>query len=169
LFRYAQEGRAAVRKVIATIAVLMMSGVTAMIGTGTAQAYTTAPTSGQASTVTPASAADCEHGANGFVDIPDTLGGEPTNGEVVRVADPAFNIAFVQLRQGTVQGRQRGWAMINGPTTSGERVWMDWRRPGISGWVQCGPFTVTASGQMTQVRWRPRLLGLHGLVVIIAV
>jgi hypothetical protein len=114
---------------------LVMMGVVSMLSAGSAQAET----------IVPASAADCEGGANGFVDIPDTLEGNGTNGETVIVPNPnnpAGGQAFVSLRQGTVQGKQRGWALITGNTLSGERVWMDWRRPNVNGWLQCGPFTV---------------------------
>jgi hypothetical protein len=117
---------------------MTLMGLATTLGAGSAQAHPAVP----------ASAADCEGGANGFVDIPDTLRGGDTNGEDVIVPNPnnpAGSQAFVSLRQGTVQGRQRGWAMISGGTLAGERVWMDWRRPNVSGWVQCGPFTVSTN------------------------
>jgi len=89
----------------------------------------------------PMSAADCERGANGFRDIPDTLRGT----EVF----PPFDMvgARIILYRGPLAGGQRGWAMIDGQTLPGDLVWMDWTRDGGASWIQCGPFQVTANGQ----------------------
>lgn len=96
----------------------------------------------------PASAApqDCERGANGFIDIPDTL-----TGTVVRFVDlygqPPGGVR-VELHAGTIGGVRRGWAKITGGSAGpGDQVWMDWTRDGGVSWLQCGPFTLTALGQ----------------------
>ena len=87
-----------------------------------------------------ATAAQCERGANGFVDIPDNLWGTvPTTGHYI------INFitgAQITLNYGTVSGAQRGWARIGGDTQPGDRVWLDWTTNGGSSWLQCGPFTV---------------------------
>jgi hypothetical protein len=83
-----------------------------------------------------ASEADCANGANGFVDIPDNL----ATGSRAR---PAINMGSgvtLELRYGTVYGRQRGWARIYGDLLEGDRVWMDWTTNGGASWLQCGPF-----------------------------
>jgi hypothetical protein len=88
----------------------------------------------------------CERGANGFVDIPDTL-----TGTVVRHHDlyggPPGGVR-VELHRATIGGVGRGWAKITGFSTGpGDQVWMDWTQNGGAGWLQCGPFTITAVGQ----------------------
>jgi hypothetical protein len=83
-----------------------------------------------------ATAAQCEHGANGFVDIPDTL-----SGTVQRSVSLGAGVT-VTLQSGTVSGHQRGWAKISGSTFPGDLVWMDWTTNGGASWLQCGPFSV---------------------------
>lgn len=91
-----------------------------------------------------ATAAQCEGGANGFIDISDSL-----RGTQVYAVDLG-NSVTVRLYYGTVSGAQRGWAMIDGATWSGDRVWMDWttnwNSSGNFTWLQCGPFSVGSNG-----------------------
>ena len=70
-----------------------------------------------------ASPADCEGGANGFRDIPDDLVGQLVGAEW---EIDLGNDVYVSLRSGTVAGTQRGWALIEGATIPGDKVWMDW-------------------------------------------
>jgi hypothetical protein len=85
-------------------------------------------------------ASDCENGANGFIDISDSLSGH------VERSSPLDSNARggleVTLQSGIVAGTRRGWAKITGPTTPGDQVWMDWTRNSGSTWLRCGPFTV---------------------------
>jgi hypothetical protein len=94
-------------------------------------------------TVSPAraNAAECQNGANGFTDVPDTL-----TGTIQRSAPLSAGVT-VTLQSGAVSGATRGWARISGGTNAGDRVWMDWTTNGGSSWLQCGPFTVGGAGQ----------------------
>ncbi|WP_406446360.1 hypothetical protein OHB00_02840 [Streptomyces sp. NBC_00631] len=96
--------------------------------------------------VTPASAAQCEGGANGFVDISDSLSGTIPGpaGSYKRYGQTGH--VRITLEYGTVSGAQRGWAKIDGGTFPGDRVWMDRTQDGGSTWLQCGPFTVGSNG-----------------------
>jgi hypothetical protein len=85
-----------------------------------------------------AAASDCEHGANGFVDIPDNLGGT-----VARSITP-FPQWTINLEYGTIAGKQRGFARFRGKTVPGDQIWMDWSQNGGPSWMQCGPFTVSS-------------------------
>ena len=99
-----------------------------------------------------ASAADCERGANGFVDIRDDLRGAHAppakwNGRVVD-RRPGQRKVKVHLYYGTVKGAQRGWAMIDGDTRPGDWVWMEYSiNGGESVKITCGPFSVDANGR----------------------
>lgn len=108
------------------------------------------------------SAADCERGARGFVDIPDNLTGEVVRGPIV------IGTIIVELHKGYVQGL-RGWAKMRGTTNNGDMVWMDWTTDGGATWVQCGPFfaiatfqTKTSAAQRTNpsTAWRFRACGM---------
>jgi hypothetical protein len=88
------------------------------------------------SEVTSQLASDCENGANGFIDISDTL-----SGTIQRSVALEFGLT-VTLQSGTVSGAQRGWAKISGPTIANDLVWMDWTQNSGSTWLQCGPFSV---------------------------
>jgi hypothetical protein len=80
---------------------------------------------------------DCLNGANGFVNIPDDKSG--TVAKRVSLGDGVT----VTLEYGTVDGQQRAWAKISGPTLPDDRVWMDWTTdPGHHTWLQCGPWEV---------------------------
>ncbi|MGP4052337.1 hypothetical protein [Streptomyces sp. 2A115] len=83
-----------------------------------------------------ATAADCEGGANGFIDISDDA-----SGSVVRSVDMGAGRA-VTLHRGNIRGLDRGWAKISGTTVNGDLVWMDWTTNNGSTWLQCGPFAV---------------------------
>ena len=85
-------------------------------------------------------ASDCENGANGFIDISDSL-----SGTVQRSVALEFGLT-VTLQSGTVSGAQRGWAKISGPTIAGDLVWMDWTQNSGASWLQCGPFSVDGAG-----------------------
>jgi hypothetical protein len=116
------------------------------------------------------SRAQCEGGANGFRDIPDTL-------RASRVYSinlgPDTRYPRATLYHGIVGGVQRGWAMIEGSTHTGDLVWMDWTKDGGRTWIQCGPFPVddngwtkTSAAQRTNssTNWRFRACGrAHGL------
>ncbi|GAA0664261.1 hypothetical protein GCM10010193_14500 [Kitasatospora atroaurantiaca] len=78
-----------------------------------------------------ASAADCSHGANGFVDISDNA-----SGTVQRSVSHFGDTITLQSAGG------HGFAKIEGATTSSESVWMDWTQDGGRTWLQCGPFQV---------------------------
>jgi hypothetical protein len=108
-------------------------------------------------------AADCEGGRNGFVDIPDNL-----RGDFVDVTLPG-GLLKVELMQGWVGGGQRGWALLSGPTRAGDMVWMDWTTNGGVTWLQCGPFfaphsqaTKTSAAQRTNgsALWQFRACGM---------
>jgi hypothetical protein len=88
----------------------------------------------------PNNAAACEHGAHGFIDIPDTQ-----SGTVQRTVALSPGVT-VTLQSGTISGATRGWAKISGGTSAGDRVWMDWTTDGGTSWLQCGPFTVGSAG-----------------------
>ncbi|GAA3761436.1 hypothetical protein GCM10022225_53850 [Plantactinospora mayteni] len=104
--------------------------------------FATAPQSAAAATPAPRTAADCERGANGFRDIPDTLRGTQAVAPVTLPGGPV-----VRLYYGTVAGAQRGWAMIDGGTFARDRVWLNWSLDGGANiHVQCGPFLVDATG-----------------------
>ncbi|MFK0243925.1 hypothetical protein ACIQUM_04440 [Amycolatopsis azurea] len=114
--------------------------------------------------ITAESAADCERGANGFVDIPDNLNGEVVRGPIV------IGPIIVELHKGYVQGL-RGWAKVRGSTAAGDLVWMDWTRNGGATWIQCGPFVVshtfqtkTSAAQRTNPSpsWQFRACGMVG-------
>ncbi|MFI9824315.1 hypothetical protein ACIHFC_28220 [Streptomyces sp. NPDC052013] len=83
-----------------------------------------------------ATAAQCQNGANGFIDISDDA-----SGTVVRSIDMGAG-RTVTLHHGNIRGLQRGWAKISGTTVNGDLVWMDWTTNGGSKWLQCGPFAV---------------------------
>ncbi len=110
----------------------------------------------------------CEGGANGFRDIPDTLRGS----KVYSVNLGPAGFPRVTLYYGNVGGVRRGWAMIDGSTHVGDLVWMDWTRDGGRTWIQCGPFPVdydgwtkTSAAQRTSSSssWRFRACGrAHG-------
>jgi hypothetical protein len=77
-------------------------------------------------------AAQCERGANGFADIPDWI-----TGDFVDVTVPG-GLITVQLQKGYINGVLRGWAEVQGPTTYGDLVWMDWTRDAGVGWTSAG-------------------------------
>ncbi|MCO5968163.1 helix-turn-helix domain-containing protein [Actinoallomurus soli] len=52
--------------------------------------------------------------------------------------------ATVELRSGSVNGRQMAWGQIS-HARYGDRVWMDWSRNDGRTWIQCGPFTTTGA------------------------
>ncbi|MEU1626297.1 hypothetical protein ABZ746_13430 [Streptomyces sp. NPDC020096] len=80
-----------------------------------------------------AAASDCEHGANGFVDISDNA-----SGTVERSVSHDGDTISLQSAGG------RGFAKIEGNTVNGtESVWMDWTQDGGQTWLQCGPFNVS--------------------------
>src|SRR5882672_9690300 len=92
----------------------------------------------------------CEHGANGFVDIPDTLQGRIETGAQ---ADhwgsgvwPPPGVGL-DLEAGSVRGRMSGWAHLYGATHAGDLVWMDWSQDSGNNWGQCGPFRIDFDGQ----------------------
>jgi len=94
-----------------------------------------------------ATAAQCSGGANGFVDISDSLTG--TNASVS--GNPMTHLDGLNvnaaLQFGTVAGAQRGWAHIWGSTINGDQVWMDWSEDGGSTvHVRCGPWVVGSTG-----------------------
>jgi hypothetical protein len=102
-------------------------------------ALTTTAVAAPAASATGDTAADCERGANGFVDIPDWINGTPRDSAV------PGGLIVVELQTGYINGVLRGWAKLQGATTDyGDLVWMDWTRDGGRSWIQCGPFEVTS-------------------------
>jgi hypothetical protein len=98
--------------------------------------------------VADASEASCAGGANGFIDISDSLTG--TNAPVGR--NPLNNIdnfgVKLALEFGTVSGAQRGWAHLSGSLVPNDEVWMNWRWISHGIHVQCGPFK--AAGKISK-------------------
>jgi hypothetical protein len=112
------------------------------------------------SSVASATRAECEGGANGFVDIPDSLVGA--------VGDSTSNSTHdLYLMFGSVQGRNRGWSYLRAAPglRLGDKdlVWMDWSTDGGAHWLQCGPFptiwgniSVTSAAKDTHSSYRFR-------------
>ncbi|MER8226262.1 hypothetical protein ABTZ58_38305 [Streptomyces sp. NPDC094143] len=101
-----------------------------------------------------AAASDCAGGVNGFTDIPDSLSGRGVAGAGAVIAEfggQPWAIASYAMHTGTVGGRQMGWGVLTtssstwGPGAIG-MVWMDVTNDGKKSWIQCGPFTTSASG-----------------------
>jgi len=90
-----------------------------------------------------ATAADCEHGANGFIDIPDDEIGQIRR-EVQLPGD--IQKTYVSLETGSFGGVEQGWARIYGWPHPEDQVWMDWTTDGGRSWLQCGPFVVGNAG-----------------------
>lgn len=120
-----------------------------------------------------ASAADCVHGAQGFVDIPDWMP-NGTSQESFTMDPGTAAAATIHLETASIQGQSRGYAAIIGNTLAGDQFWMDWTTSysngSASGWTQCGPFTV-GTGQVATTpamrtdnspAWRFRACGSRG-------
>src|SRR6266516_6314372 len=94
-----------------------------------------------------ATTAQCSGGANGFVDISDSLTGtnaSTSNNPMNNIDGFGVNAA---LQFGTVAGAQRGWAHLWGATIPGDQVWMNWSEDGgHTVHIQCGPWTVASDG-----------------------
>lgn len=89
-----------------------------------------------------ASPAECVNGANGFVSIAYNKTGTVVSGKTVDLGGSRR----AELHSGTINGAQRGWAIIRGATQAGDQVWMDWTTTSGNGWLQCGPFSVQSNG-----------------------
>ncbi|WP_217212589.1 hypothetical protein [Streptomyces sp. AC550_RSS872] len=97
---------------------------------------------------------DCTGGANGFTDIPDSLSGRGVAGAGAVIADfggRPWAVASYGMHTGTVGGRQMGWGVLSTSSSTWGAgaigvVWMDVTNDGKNSWIQCGPFTTTASG-----------------------
>ena len=102
----------------------------------------------ETSEVTLESRADCEGGANGFVDIPDSQSG--TVQRLFTIRDDTSSTRITQ-ESASIGGVSRGYAKISGGTRVGDLVWMDWEERNSVGdvikRVQCGPFAVAAANQ----------------------
>ncbi|MCR6488851.1 hypothetical protein M8542_39090 [Amycolatopsis sp. OK19-0408] len=132
-----------------------------------AAALTTTALAAPAANASADTAADCERGANGFVDIPDWISGTPRDSAV------PGGLIVVELQTGYISGVLRGWAKVQGPTDYGDLVWLDWTRDGGHSWIQCGPFAVgspggtkTSAAQRTNPSptWQFRACGMvHGI------
>ncbi|MFJ6088024.1 hypothetical protein ACIQI8_42350 [Streptomyces sp. NPDC092369] len=102
-----------------------------------------------------AAPSDCTGGAQGFTDIPDSLSGRGVGGAGAVIADfggRPWAVASYAMQAGNVGGREMGWGVLTtsssvwGPSAIGW-VWMDVTNdPNKRSWIQCGPFTTTASG-----------------------
>ena len=88
-----------------------------------------------------AGAADCENGANGFMDIPDDMSG------TVRREVSLDSDVNATLETGMIAGQQRVFARLSGSTVRGDVVSMDWTQDGGYSWLQCGPFSVENNGE----------------------
>jgi hypothetical protein len=97
-----------------------------------------------------AAPADCERGANGFIDIPNTLVG-------TQVGNPAPNewagrkITLEYTRRG---GGTYGFARISGGSPHfDDSVWMDVSNNGGASWIQCGPFAAFPASSVTSAAY----------------
>ncbi|MFI8194190.1 hypothetical protein ACIF8T_36600 [Streptomyces sp. NPDC085946] len=97
-----------------------------------------------------ASRADCESGANGFVDIAEYQEGAEKHRLELRPG--ALRPGTLTLDVANIQGRQRGFAKLVAGQ-SGDEFWLDWTtnysNGNASSWVQCGPFVSPDSGPHT--------------------
>jgi len=95
------------------------------------------------------SRADCEHGANGFIDIPDTLSGTQVGAPAEEWAGTKITLEYARRGGGTY-----GFARLSGgspwPTDS---VWMDVSNDGGSNWIQCGPFAGFPNNPVTSAAY----------------
>ncbi|MFE6488949.1 hypothetical protein [Streptomyces sp. NPDC057757] len=101
-----------------------------------------------------AAASDCAGGAKGFTDIPDSLSGRGVAGAGAVIANfggTPWAVASYEMHTGNVGGTPMGWGVLStssstwGPSAIGW-VWMDVTNDGKISWIQCGPFTTSASG-----------------------
>ncbi len=128
--------------------------LTVIVGIVTAMSVTSAHAT-ETGNVSPASAADCEGGRNGFVDIRDDLSGASSQHVKIGNRDVYLHLMF-----GTVKGDYRGWAYLTSGSyttlSKNDSVWMDWSTDGGRTWLQCGPFynpkqkyTITSAAKNT--------------------
>jgi hypothetical protein len=128
-----------IRRIFTVGATALMLGAGLVAGsTGTAQA----------------AASDCAGGAKGFTDIPDSLSGRGVAGAGAVIAEfggKPWAVASYGMHTGNVGGRAMGWGVLStssslrGPSATG-MVWMDVTNDNKKSWIQCGPFTTSASG-----------------------
>jgi hypothetical protein len=127
-----------------------------------------------------ATAADCAGGANGFTDIPDDQQG--ANAYDVKTGLGDYNLDYLELEYGTVNGVTMGWALLEnygGPNSylhPADQVWMDVSRDNGKTWLQCGPFqaggnsvlsiTTPAHPTSSDLRFRAGAGDSQGYVVV---
>lgn len=105
-----------------------------------------APASGAA----PArSRAACEHGANGFIDIPDTLVGTQVGAPANEWAGTKITLEYARRGGGTY-----GFARLSG----GQPYPTDWVRMDVSNdgghnWIECGPFAGFPNNPVTSAAY----------------
>jgi hypothetical protein len=99
-----------------------------------------------------AAASDCEGGANGFTDIPNSLSGRGVaggGGLTVRNSAGQYSVASFGMQAGYVAGREMGWGYLQTSSTwaagTTGSVWMDVTNNSGSSWIQCGPFWTSSS------------------------
>lgn len=96
-----------------------------------------------------ASPADCERGANGFIDIPNTLAGTQVGQPAEEWAGRKVTLEYTRRGGGTY-----GFARISGGSPwSGESVWMDVSNNGGASWIQCGPFDASRLASVTSAAY----------------
>ncbi|GIH28960.1 hypothetical protein Aph01nite_72700 [Acrocarpospora phusangensis] len=78
--------------------------------------------------------------------------GSATGASTVYRQDVGRLGTYAELRKGTLNGQQIGWARITGTTKKGDLVWMDVSNNGGASWTQCGPYTVDADGGIPYTR-----------------
>jgi len=94
------------------------------------------------SETTAASEADCVNGANGFIDIPDSL-----RGTVERTLDMGGGVTAT-LESTVRNGAQIGFTRISGNTGHGDAFSFKWTRDNWAHFIECGPFQIDTAGQV---------------------
>ncbi|GAA2624155.1 hypothetical protein [Paractinoplanes durhamensis] len=125
----------------------MRSLLRTVAGTATLGALVTGL--GVVATAGPAAASvdECTNGRNGFVSIPYNQAGNTQS--YIHLGSALQTL--VSLERRTINGQDRVFAKIqprqngSGYTRPGNQVWLDWSTTGGNGWLQCGPFSVSAN------------------------
>ena len=96
-----------------------------------------------------ATAADCERGANGFIDIPNTLSGTQVGKPADEWAGRRITLEYTRRGGGTY-----GFARISGGLPDpADSVWMDVSNNGGASWIQCGPFAASQEVAVTSAAY----------------
>jgi hypothetical protein len=96
-----------------------------------------------------ATPAQCERGANGFIDIPNTLVGTQVGQPAAEWAGRKITLEYTRRGGGTY-----GFARISGGTPyPTDSVWMDVSNDGGANWIQCGPFDASRLTSVTSAAY----------------